>query len=104
MRGNAQKAHLEENYKAHLINLRLQSNFGVKILTKFQTNRLKALRKAFESWKLRNEAAKMIERIQSTIKAELALKEGQNQKLVKALQAKQADLQGELAKQKELHQ
>jgi len=73
-------------------------------LTKFQTNRLKALRKAFESWKLRNEAAKMIERIQSTIKAELALKEGQNQKLVKALQAKQADLQGELAKQKELHQ
>lgn len=46
----------------------------------------------------------MIERIQSTIKAELALKEGQNQKLVKALQAKQADLQGELAKQKELHQ
>ena len=73
-------------------------------MTKFQTNRLRALRKAFESWKLRNEAAKMIERIQSAIKAELALKEGQNQKLVKALQAKQADLQGELAKQKELHQ
>lgn len=72
-------------------------------MTKFQTNRLRALRKAFESWKLRNEAAKMIERIQSAIKAELALKEGQNQKLVKALQAKQADLKGELAKQKELH-
>ena len=46
----------------------------------------------------------MIERIQTTLKAELALKEGQNQKLVKALQARQADLQGELAKQKELHQ
>jgi len=74
------------------------------MLTKFQTNRLRALRKAFESWRLRNEAAKMIERIQTTLKAELALKEGQNQKLVKALQAKQADLQGELAKQKELHQ
>lgn len=103
MRGNAQKSHLEENYKAHLINLRLQSNIGAKIMTKFQTNRLRALRKAFESWKLRNEAAKMIERIQSAIKAELALKEGQNQKLVKALQAKQADLKGELAKQKELH-
>ncbi len=88
MRSNVQTAHLNENYNAHLINLRLKSNIGVKILTRFQSNRLGALRKTFESWRLKVEGAKMIGRIQDTIKSELTHKEGQDRELMQALQKK----------------
>ena len=63
MKHNAQQSHVDENYRTHMIHLNLQSSLGVKILARFQTNRLKSLRQAFESWRLRVDATKVIERL-----------------------------------------
>ena len=103
MKGNAQQGHVRESYLTHLIHLRLKSNLGVKMLARLQTNRLRGLRKAFEGWRLRSDAAKVIERIQKAIEAELANKQSKNNKLIQALKGKQDDLKRELAQQKELH-
>ena len=46
-RRNTQAARLQTSYKTHLINLRLKSNLGVRILARFQTSRLRALRKRY---------------------------------------------------------
>lgn len=62
----------------HLIHLKLQSNLGVKMLSRFQTNRMRALRKGFEGWKLKCDAAKTIERLQIAIEAEMAQKKTQS--------------------------
>ena len=68
------------------------------MLARYQINRLRALRRSFESWRLKSDAQKVIERLQAAIQVELAQKKMQNQSLVQALQAKQEDLQRELAK------
>lgn len=68
------------------------------MLARYQTNRLRALRKSFESWRLKSDAQKVIERLHAAIQVELTQKNSQNQALVQALQAKQEDLQRELAK------
>ena len=101
-RRNTQAARLQTSYNTHLINLRLRSNLGVRILARFQTSRLRALRKAFESWRLTADAAKVVERLQHAIKQELDSTSTTRQKLVQALQTKQAELKRELAKQQDL--
>ena len=55
----------------HLIHLRLQSNLGVKIMARFQANRVQALRRVFEVWRLRSDASRVIERLQNAIKDEI---------------------------------
>ena len=71
MRSNAQSGQLRHNYQAHMINLRFQGNVGVQMLNRYQTNRARALKRAFESWRLATDAAKVIERISVTIKSEI---------------------------------
>jgi len=46
-----------------MINLKMQGNVGVAMMNRYQTNRMKALRRAFESWRLASDAAKVIERM-----------------------------------------
>ena len=98
MRSNAQSGQLRHNYQAHMINLRFQGNVGVQMLNRYQTNRARALKRAFESWRLATDAAKVIERISATIKSEINTAHTQNQSLVKSLKQKQAELKSELAK------
>lgn len=73
------------------------------MLNRYQTNRVRALKQAFESWRLATDAAKVIERISATIKSELNTAHAQNQSLVKTLKQKQAELKAELAKQQQMH-
>ena len=44
------------------------------MLARYQTNRLRALRRSFESWRLKSDAQKVIERLQAAIQVELAQK------------------------------
>ena len=63
MKRNAQEKHQREIYLTHLIHLKMQSNLGVQMLARFQTSRVRALKKAFEAWRLKSDAAKVIERL-----------------------------------------
>lgn len=85
MKRNAQDGHGKINYATHLVSLRMQQNFGVKILARYQKNRLKAVRKAFESWKLRSQAATLVQKLQKTLKEEVGKKKKANESLIKAL-------------------
>ena len=79
MKRNAQDRSIRSSYLTHLINLRMQGNIGVKIINRYQANRMRALRKAFENWRLRSDAAKVIERLQETIKTEMSSKQEKSQ-------------------------
>ena len=74
------------------------------MLTRFQTNRMRALRKAFESWRLRSDAAKIIERLQKAIAAELAQKQNHSEDLIEQLKVRKEELIREVSKQQDLHE
>ena len=54
-----------------MIHQKMQGNIGVQLLNRYETNRVRALKRAFESWKLTSDAEKVIERLQAVIKREL---------------------------------
>jgi len=64
---------------------------------------MRALRKAFEAWRLKIDAEKVIERLQKAIAMELAEKQNHSQVLVTQLKERQEVLKRELAKQQEIH-
>ena len=87
-RTNTQQSHLRSNYQAHMIEMRFKDNVGVQMLNRYQTNRVRAMKRAFESWRLATDAAKVIERIQKAVESELATAKNQSESIVKTLQQK----------------
>ena len=65
---------------------------------------MRALRKAFESWRLRSDAAKIVERLQKAIAAELAQKQNHSEDLIEQLKVRKEELIREVSKQQDLHE
>ena len=66
-RHNAEGANERINYGAHMIYMRLKSNLGVKIMARFEMNRVKTLRRGFEIWKIKSQAQGTIQRLQTLL-------------------------------------
>jgi hypothetical protein len=50
--------------------MRLKSNIGVNILNRYEMNRVSSIRKAFNGWRIKTEAAKTIEKLQTYLQRE----------------------------------
>ena len=84
-RQNASQVNQKVHINSQIIYMRLKSNLGVKILDKYAKSRQKALKRAFEDWRIKSEAMRAIKRLNDYLQAEKELKNQENKQIIASL-------------------
>ena len=89
LKWNAQACHSQEHLRLHSINIRFRSTLATRMLSRYRTNQVARVKKAFLRWRLSVGAAKVLARCKQALDSQVAGKTAEQSKLKEVLQQKQ---------------
>ena len=86
LKWNAQACHTQEHLRLHSVHIHFRSTLATRMLSRYRTNQIARVKKAFLKWRLNVGAAKVLSRCKQALDSQVAGKTAEQSKLMDALQ------------------